>query len=97
MKAIVALVLALVAFPATAAQDHGPWWDCVSTILSKRDGIAGGKPVGMLALDAMVACRGYSMRENAGEDVDALIDVIEHFRRLATMPGAPPAFTRPRQ
>jgi hypothetical protein len=87
-----ALGAVLLAFPATAAQDHSPWWDCVATYLSQQRDILTAHPEGPLALSAVVSCRDLSMREGLGEDIDAVKAVLAHFRRLAAMPGAPPAF-----
>lgn len=88
MKAIVALVVALLAFPAAAAQDHGPWWDCIATYLSQRD-IITANPQGTLVMDTMSACHDVSLR-TPGEDLDVIRAVIAHFRRLNSMPDARP-------
>ena len=96
MKAIVALIVALLAFPAAALNQHGPWWDCIGTYLSQQNDLITGHPDGPLALSAVMACRDVSLR-TVGEDLDTVKETIAHFRRLAAMPGAPPAFTRPRQ
>jgi hypothetical protein len=96
MRITIALIVALLAFPAAALNEHGPWWDCIATYLSKQNDLITGHPDGPLALSAVVACRDLSAR-TTGEDLDTVKETIAHFRRLADMPGAPPAFRRPRQ
>jgi hypothetical protein len=85
MRATLALVATLLAFPAAAAQDHGPWWDCIATYLSQRN-VVTAHPDSPLALDTMVACRDLSVREAAGEDLDAVKAVLAHLRRLNAAP-----------
>jgi hypothetical protein len=89
MRATLALIATLLAFPAAAAQDHGPWWDCVATYLSQRN-VVTAHPDSPLALDTMAACRDLSLRE-VGEDLDAVKAVLAHFRRLNSMPDVPSA------
>lgn len=98
MKAIVALIVALLAFPVAARQDHSPWWECVADYLSSRPGgLFGSETPATLALLASHQCRPLSAREDIAQDMDAVAETVVHFRRLAATPGAPPAFTRPRQ
>jgi hypothetical protein len=98
MRITITLIVALLAFPAAARQDHSPWWECVADYLSSRPGGLFGNETPMtLALLASHQCRQLSRREDIGQDMDAVAATVEHFRRLADMPGAPPAFTRPRQ
>lgn len=98
MRITLVLIVALLAFPAAARQDHSPWWECVADYLSsRRGGLLGSEPPVTLALLASHQCRPLSVREDIREDMDAVTATVEHFRRLAAMPGAPPAFARPRQ
>jgi ABC-type sugar transport system substrate-binding protein len=104
-----ALGAVLLAFPAQAGQDYKPWLNCVADHLSQRTfwvtppsttnpylDIVNNDLAALAAREARNACIPLS-HNTPSEDLEQISELIAHFRHLAAMPGAPPAFTGRRQ